>query len=76
MQRLPSRDPLLGASTLRGDGGVSHPMHLFQVKAPGSSPGAWDVYQPLWTVPVAQASGGRPGCRSAQAGSSAASGSQ
>ena len=63
MKRLPARDSLFGASELRGDGGVSHPMHLFQVKAPGSSRGAWDVYQPLRTVAAAEAFGGRPGCR-------------
>ncbi len=71
MQRLPAWDPLFGASTLRADGGVSHPMHLFQVKAPGASRGAWDVYQPLRTVPAAEAFGGRPGCRTTIPGSSA-----
>jgi len=61
MKRLPAQDPLFGPSTLRGDGGVSHPMHLFQVKAPGDSRAAWDVYEPLRTVPAAEAFGGRAG---------------
>ena len=63
MKRLPAEDPCFGRSALRGDGGVSHPMHLFRVKSPGDSRAAWDVYQPLRTVPAAEAFGGRgAGC--------------
>ena len=64
MKRLPARDALFGESGLRADGGVSHPMHLFQVKAPGESAGPWDVYRPLRTVPATEAFGGRGGCSS------------
>jgi len=46
-------------------------MYLFQVKTPGRSRGAWDIYQHLRTVPAAVAFGGRPGCRIAIPGSSA-----
>ena len=61
MKRLPAQDPLFGPSVLRADGGVSHPMHLFRVKAPGESRAAWDVYQPLRTVPAEEAFSGRAG---------------
>jgi branched-chain amino acid transport system substrate-binding protein len=61
MRRLPARDPLFGHSELRGDGGVSHPMHLFQVKAPGESRRAWDFYRPLRTIPAEEAFTGRTG---------------
>ena len=62
MTRMPADDPLFGRSSVRADGGVSHPMHLFQVKAPGESQGPWDVYRPLRTIPAIAALGSRPGC--------------
>ena len=62
MTRMPADDPLFGRSSVRADGGVSHPMHLFQVKAPGESQGPWDVYRPLRTIPANEAFGPRPGC--------------
>ena len=62
MTRMPADDPLFGRSSVRADGGVSHPMHLFQVKAPGESQGPWDVYRPLRTSPANEAFGPRPGC--------------
>ena len=62
MTRMPADDPLFGRSSVRADGGVSHPMHLFQVKAPGESQGPWDVYRPLRTIPANEAFGSRPGC--------------
>ena len=62
MTRMPADDPLFGRSSPRPDGGVSHPMHLFQVKAPGESQGPWDVYRPLRTILANEAFGSRPGC--------------
>ena len=50
MKRLPPAETLFPA-TIRPDGGVSHPMHLFRVKAPAASSGPWDLYQPLRTLP-------------------------
>ena len=53
MKRLTPAETLFPA-TIRPDGGVSHPMHLFRVKAPSASTGAWDLYQPLRTSPPNQ----------------------
>ena len=63
MKRLPANDTLFGLSILRGDGGVSHPMHLFQVKSSTESRGDWDVYRLLRTIPAEEAFAGRnAGC--------------
>ena len=59
MKRLPAYDPLFGRSMLRADGGVSHPMHLFRVKAPAESRGDWDIYHLLRTIPAEEAFAGR-----------------
>ncbi len=55
MKRLPAEDALFGRSTLLANGSVTHPMHLFQVKAPGESSGPWDMYRRLRTIPADQA---------------------
>lgn len=55
MKRLPAEDALFGRSTLLANGSVIHPMHLFQVKAPGQSSGPWDLYRRLRTIPAEQA---------------------
>ncbi|MBV8916221.1 MAG: ABC transporter substrate-binding protein, partial [Acetobacteraceae bacterium] len=52
MKRMPAQDELFGVSTIRANGAVAHPMHLFQVKAPAQSAGAWDVYRLLRTTPA------------------------
>ena len=62
MKRLPAHDALFGDSTLRRDGGVSHPMHLFQVKAPGEQRGAWDYYRLIRTVSAEEAFRRAPVC--------------
>ncbi len=63
MKRLPASDALFGRSILRGDGGVSHPMHLFRVKTPAESREAWDIYHPLRTIAAEEAFAGRnTGC--------------
>ena len=55
MRALPAEDALFGRSTIRPNGAVAHPMHLFRVKAPGESRGPWDYYRPLRTIPAEQA---------------------
>ena len=55
MKRLPAEDALFGRSTVLANGSVPHPMHLFQVKAPGESTGPWDLYRRLRTIPAGQA---------------------
>ncbi len=55
MKRLPAEDALFGRSTLLANGSVTHPMHLFQVKAPDQSSGPWDLYRRLRTIPAGQA---------------------
>ena len=62
MKRLPATDPLFGESILRPDGGVSHPMHLFQVKAPAEQRGPWDYYRLLRTIPADEAFRRPPVC--------------
>ena len=62
MKRVPAEDALFGASEVRANGGVAHPMHLFRVKAPGESAGGWDFYQRLRTTPADQAFGRAAGC--------------
>ena len=61
MKRLPAEDALFGRGTVLANGSVPHPMHLFQVKAPGESTGPWDLYRRLRTVPAEQARPA-PGC--------------
>lgn len=55
MKRAPIRDPLFGEVTVRPDGRVIHAMHLFEVKRPEESRGAWDYYKLVGTVPAAEA---------------------
>ena len=62
MKRLPARDALFGESTLRADGGVSHPMYLFEVKAPGEQRAPWDYYRLLRTIPADDAFRRAPVC--------------
>jgi len=63
MKRLPADDALFGRSILRGDGGVSHPMHLFRVKTTAESREDWDIYYPLRTIAAEEAFAGRnAGC--------------
>ena len=55
MKRLPAHDALFGDSVLRPDGGVSHPMHLFEVKAPAAQRAPWDYYRLLRTISADEA---------------------
>ncbi|WP_424810994.1 ABC transporter substrate-binding protein [Roseococcus sp. YIM B11640] len=54
MKEMPTDDPLFGRGTVRADGRKIHSMHLFQVKAPSESRGAWDYFKLLQSVPPEQ----------------------
>ncbi len=54
MRALPV-DYLGHEATVRADGRVLYDMTLYEVKAPGASKGAWDLYRPLSSLPAAQA---------------------
>jgi branched-chain amino acid transport system substrate-binding protein len=55
MKEMPTDDPVFGKGSIRPDGRKIHDMHLFEVKKPGESKGAWDLYKHLATVPADQA---------------------
>ena len=57
MKELPVDDPLFGKGQIRADGSVTHPMYLFQVKAPSESKGEWDYYKLVTTLSPEQAFG-------------------
>jgi branched-chain amino acid transport system substrate-binding protein len=54
MQRLPAEDDAFGKGAVRKDGRAIHDFHLFQVKTPAESKGAWDDYRLISTVPAAE----------------------
>jgi branched-chain amino acid transport system substrate-binding protein len=47
----PAEDKLFGASTIREDGRVTHPVMLMQAKTPAESKGGWDYFKLLSTIP-------------------------
>jgi branched-chain amino acid transport system substrate-binding protein len=55
MKAMPTDDDAFGAGTIRPDGRKLHPAHLFQVKTPAESRGAWDYYTLLQTTPAEEA---------------------
>jgi branched-chain amino acid transport system substrate-binding protein len=55
MRAKPIEDPLFGTVEVREDGRAVHAMHVFRVKAPEESKGRWDYYQPITTIPPAEA---------------------
>jgi branched-chain amino acid transport system substrate-binding protein len=57
MKEIPVDDPLFGKGQIRADGSVTHPMYLFQVKAPSESKGEWDYYKLVATLTPEQAFG-------------------
>jgi branched-chain amino acid transport system substrate-binding protein len=57
MKEIPVDDPLFGKGQVRADGSVTHPMYLFQVKAPEESKGEWDYYKLVTTLSPEQAFG-------------------
>ena len=57
MKEIPVDDPLMGKGQVRADGSVTHPVYLFQVKAPSESKGEWDYYNLVTTLAPDQAFG-------------------
>ena len=55
MKAMPTDDDAFGAGTIRADGRKLHPAHLFQVKTPAESRGAWDYYTLLQSTPAEEA---------------------
>jgi branched-chain amino acid transport system substrate-binding protein len=55
MKKMPTDDPLFGKGSIRQDGRKIHPAHLFEVKKPGESKGAYDYYKLRATIPAEQA---------------------
>ena len=55
MKRAPFQAPLFGGMAVRQDGRAVHAMHLFEVKKPAESKGAYDYYKLLATIPGDQA---------------------
>jgi branched-chain amino acid transport system substrate-binding protein len=55
MKRQPINDPLFGPVTIRPDGRAIHAMYVFRVKAPAASKSAWDLYEPVLTIPADEA---------------------
>ena len=55
MRRAPIDDALFGPVTVRVDGRAVHPMYVYRVKAPAASHGEWDLYEPVLTIPAADA---------------------
>ena len=55
MKKQGATDRLFGDLSIRADGRVIHPIHLFEVKTPAESKGTWDLYKQVATVPTDQA---------------------
>jgi branched-chain amino acid transport system substrate-binding protein len=54
MKALPTEDPVFGSGSVRQDGRKLHPMHLYEVKSPEESKGAWDYQKLIRTLPADQ----------------------
>ena len=55
MREMPIDDFFAHNGRIRVDGVMVHDMHLFQVKTPAESHGAWDFYKRIETIPGDQA---------------------
>jgi branched-chain amino acid transport system substrate-binding protein len=55
MKKFKGNDKLFGDVTIRQDGRVIHPMHLFEVKKPQESKYPYDYYRLVSTTPADQA---------------------
>ncbi|WP_376096577.1 ABC transporter substrate-binding protein [Roseomonas sp. CCTCC AB2023176] len=55
MKAMPVDDDVFGPGSIRQDGRKVHPVHLFEVKAPGESRGPWDYYKLVRTIPAEEA---------------------
>ena len=55
MKRQSIDDALFGPVTVREDGRAVHAMYVFRVKPAAASKSAWDLYEPVLTIPADQA---------------------
>ncbi|NJR41753.1 MAG: ABC transporter substrate-binding protein [Akkermansiaceae bacterium] len=55
LKSTPMDDSLFGKGYVRKDGRKMHDMHLFEVKKPEESKGAWDYYKLVRTIPAEEA---------------------
>ena len=55
MRRAPIEDALFGTVTVRQDGRATHAMYVYRVKSPAASKSEWDLYEPVLTIPAAEA---------------------
>lgn len=55
MKRLPTDDDCFGEGMIRADGRKIHPSYLFQIKTPGESRSAADVYKCIGVTPIGEA---------------------
>jgi branched-chain amino acid transport system substrate-binding protein len=55
MKGMPTGDNAFGEGTIREDGQMIVPVHLFRVKAPGESRGLADLFGLVATIPAAEA---------------------
>ena len=55
MKSMPADDDAFGPGSVRQDGRALHEFHLFQVKTPQESTGAWDDYKLISTISGEQA---------------------
>lgn len=55
MKSMPVEDDAFGKCSLRADGRLMHPMHLFQVKTPEESHYPWDYYRLVRTISAEEA---------------------
>jgi branched-chain amino acid transport system substrate-binding protein len=52
MKRMPTDDDVFGPGRIRADGRKLHDVHLFEVKSPAESRGAWDYFKLVQTTPA------------------------
>ena len=55
MRATPPEDVIFGKSSIRADGRVIHPIHLFEAKTPAESKEPWDLFKLKATIPAEQA---------------------
>jgi len=55
MKAMPTDDDAFGSASIREDGQMVVPVHLFQVKAPEESRAPGDLLKPVATVPAGEA---------------------
>lgn len=55
MKTFKGKDKLFGATAIRQDGRVIHPIYLFEVKKPEESKYPYDYYKLIATIPADQA---------------------